>query len=123
MKVDKSTFAYGDTVTFTADLNPGYTFRGWYNSSGTRVSTNRSYSVTGTDNITLYARANFAWTYDKSSGSSIISAEEFRRLQTYITQRNGASFSSQPNVGDAMTRDYYNMLKNAIGAGSTVIRF
>lgn len=123
VKVDKSSFTYGATVTFTADLNPGYTFRGWYNSSGTRVSTSRTYPVTGTGNITLYARADFAWTYNKQSGSSTISAEEFRRLQTYITQRNGASFSSQPNVGDAMTKDYYNLLRNAIGTGSTVVKF
>lgn len=124
VSVNKSSFVSGDSLTFTANLNTGYVFRGWYNASGTRVSTNRSYTFTaGDSDYTLYARADFAWTYDKSSGSSIISAEEFRRLQTYITQRNGASFSSQPNVGDAMTRDYYNMLKEAIGTGSTVIKF
>lgn len=124
VSVSPSSFTSGTTVTFTATLNPGYTFRGWYDSNGNRVSTSRTYTVTGgSSNITYYARADFAWTYDKQSGSSTISAEEFRRLQTYITQRNGASFSSQPNVGDAMTRNYYNLLRDAIGTGSTVVKF
>ena len=118
--VSKSNPAYGESVTFTANLNTGYTFRGWYNASGTRVSTSRSYTATVTGNITLYARADVQWTYEKSEGSYRISAEEWTRLQTYITQRNGASFTYTATVGASLSANLYNDTRNGIGTGATV---
>ena len=124
VKTNKSKFVNGESITFTATLNTGYSFRGWYDSSGNRVSTSRSYTMTGgKSDITLYARGNFEWTYSKSTGTGTISAEEFKRLQTFITQRNSATFSSQPQVGEAMSAAYYNTLKDAIGWGSTVVKY
>ena len=118
--VSKSNPAYGESVTFTANLNTGYTFRGWYNASGTRVSTSRSYTATVTGNITLYARADVQWTYEKSEGSYRISAEEWTRLQTYITQRNGASFTYTATAGASLSANLYNDTRNGIGTGATV---
>lgn len=107
-------------MTFTANLNTGYTFRGWYNASGTRVSTSRSYTATVTGNITLYARADVQWTYEKSEGSYRISAEEWTRLQTYITQRNGANFTYTATAGASLSANLYNDTRNGIGTGATV---
>lgn len=118
--VSKSNPAYGESVTFTANLNKGYTFRGWYNASGTRVSTSRSYTATVTGNITLYARADVQWTYEKTEGSYRISAEEWTRLQTYITQRNGASFTYTATAGASLSANLYNDTRNGIGTGATV---
>ena len=118
--VSKSNPAYGESVTFTANLNTGYTFRGWYNASGTRVSTSRSYTATVTGNITLYARADVQWTYEKAEGSYRISAEEWTRLQTYITQRNGASFTYTATAGASLSANLYNDTRNGIGTGATV---
>lgn len=118
--VSKSNPAYGESVTFTANLNTGYTFRGWYNASGTRVSTSRSYTATVTGNITLYARADVQWTYEKTEGSYRISAEEWTRLQTYITQRNGASFTYTATAGASLSANLYNDTRNGIGTGATV---
>lgn len=56
----KSEFVYGDNVTVVAILNPGYTFDGWYNSAGTKVSTDANYTFTvaGPVNLTAKFTAN-----------------------------------------------------------------
>lgn len=54
------TYVEGATVTVSCTLLSveGYivTFDGWYNASGTRVSTSQTYSFTATGNVTLTAR-------------------------------------------------------------------
>ena len=49
----------GDSVTFTAQLNEGYPFDGWYSDSSytTLVSTANPYTTTTTSDTTLYAKA------------------------------------------------------------------
>ena len=49
----------GDSVTFTAQLNEGYPFDGWYSDSSytTLVSTANPYTTTITSDTTLYAKA------------------------------------------------------------------
>lgn len=57
--VNRSTAQYGDSAIFTATLDTGYDFDGWYTASsgGTKVSGNNPYTHTVTGNTTLYARA------------------------------------------------------------------
>lgn len=53
---NSATAANGSTVTMTATEKDGYTFLGWYNSSG-RVSTSKTYSYTCSgSSVTRYAR-------------------------------------------------------------------
>lgn len=49
----------GDSVTFTAQLNEGYLFDGWYTAltGGTKVSGDNPYTVIISSDTTLYARA------------------------------------------------------------------
>lgn len=57
--VNRSTAQYGDSAIFTAALDTGYDFDGWYTaaSGGTKVSGNNPYTHTVTGHTTLYARA------------------------------------------------------------------
>lgn len=114
--------SYGDSVTFTATLNDGYIFRGWYDSSGVLISTSSSYSIAVTKSVTLYARANVKWTYEKSKGSSAITAEEWNRLQTYITQRNGSAFASIAVVGQSLKATLFNAVASAINYNQTAVK-
>lgn len=134
VSVSKTTAEYNESVTFTANVKTGYVFRGWYNASGTRVSTSTSYSQNITENTTLYARASVEWTYgnkDSSSGLTLkfsggyqISAEEWTRLQTYINQRRSSNYSYgyTANTGEYLLADLYNDTRKAIGTGSTVTK-
>lgn len=62
--VDKSTGFDGDTITFTATMEDGYAFEGWYNGD-TLISTDASYAHTanGAD-LTLTARGKVRIIYD-----------------------------------------------------------
>lgn len=62
--VDKSTGFDGDTVLFTATMEEGYAFDGWYDGD-TLISTDASYAhiVNGAD-LTLTARGNVRTIYD-----------------------------------------------------------
>lgn len=57
--VNRSTAQYGDSATFTATVDTGYDFVGWYTaaSGGSQVSAATSYTTSITGNTTLYARA------------------------------------------------------------------
>jgi len=50
------TYEYGSDVTVTASTNIDYIFDGWYNSAGTKVSGNASYSFAAVENVTLTAK-------------------------------------------------------------------
>ena len=58
--VSDDSVASGDSVTFTAQLNEGCLFDGWYSDSSysTLVSTENPYTTSVTSNITLYAKAS-----------------------------------------------------------------
>ena len=47
-------------VTFRAAVNDGYLFDGWYAGGGAKVSESAEYSVSVTDNMTLFAKAKVA---------------------------------------------------------------
>ena len=49
------TYSAGQTATLNATANSGYIFSGWYNGS-TKVSSNKSYTFTVTENVTLTAK-------------------------------------------------------------------
>lgn len=49
-------YTSGETATLKATPNSGYRFDGWYNESGTRVSTNATYSFTVTQNQNFTAK-------------------------------------------------------------------
>lgn len=52
------TYKYGTSVTFDATVRDGYTWDGWYNSAGTKVSSSKRYSFTiGTSDVSLTAKA------------------------------------------------------------------
>ena len=58
-------------TTFSYTTKPGYTFLGWYNSSGTEVSTANNYKVCLSSSLTLYAKwkANtYNLTFDTNGG-------------------------------------------------------
>lgn len=57
--VSESTVVDGDTCTFTATVNTGCIFDGWYSDAAytTLVSTNNPYTATITADTTLYAKA------------------------------------------------------------------
>ena len=60
VSVSDSIVPDGDTATFTAQINTGCSFEGWYSNDTytTVVSTENPYTVTITANTTLYAKAH-----------------------------------------------------------------
>lgn len=115
---------YGSTIKFIAKPNPGYEFAGWYKSqsASTPESTLEEYPVRVTKDITLYARGKVKWTHPKSPGSYAISAEEWRRLQTFVEQRKGVTFSRSPQAGEALTATLYNDMAQTLGISGVAIR-
>ena len=64
------TYNYGSTATLTASAKTGYTFAGWFDGSGTKVSSSASLQITNiTASVTRYARFDKIWytvTYTKN---------------------------------------------------------
>ena len=85
---------YGSTVTLTATVGSktGATtsFDGWYNSSGTRVSTSLSYTVTVSGDATYTAKGSYTWNdyyFDLNGwldGSSSGGIQNFGTCDIYI---------------------------------------
>lgn len=69
------TYNYGSKATLTAAAATGYDFLGWYNSSGTQVSTSTSYVISSvTSAVTVYARFQKRWfTISYSKNANIAS--------------------------------------------------
>lgn len=61
-------YTIGSQVTLSATPNTGYLFDGWYNSSNVKVSSNREYQFTLTDNIDLVAKFNYDASDDPGEG-------------------------------------------------------
>lgn len=125
ISVSSSSPTYGSSITFKAVLSnsSGYTFLGWYNGTGSgasRLSQSLSYTHTVTGSVTLYARARVKWTYSHAAGTKQISKEEWDRVQAFIHDRNGATFSYTATAGSALSKNLYNDTKDAIGTGTTV---
>ena len=62
VNVSTSTPYQGDTITFSAELVKGATWNGWYSDAACTnlVSTNRNYSFTASNDVTLYAKATIS---------------------------------------------------------------
>lgn len=61
-------YTIGAQVTLNATPKTNYLFDGWYNQSNVKVSSNREYSFTLTDNIDLVAKFNYDATDDPGEG-------------------------------------------------------
>lgn len=61
-------YTIGSQVTLNATPNSGYLFDGWYNQSNVKVSSNREYQFTLTDNIELVAKFNYDASDDPGEG-------------------------------------------------------
>lgn len=97
---------YGTKKTLTAAPATGYIFDGWYDSSGTRVSTSSSYKVTISGNATYYARFTkryFTITY--SSGNYIKSLTRASERVAY----NGTALGSTMTVLDTTAQYSYGV--------------
>ena len=97
---------YGTKKTLTAAPATGYIFDGWYDSSGTRVSTSSSYEVTISGNATYYARFTkryFTITY--SSGNYIKSLTRASERVAY----NGTALGSTMTVLDTTAQYSYGV--------------
>lgn len=60
VNVSSSTAYEGESVTFTAEIIDGADWKGWYSDSSCSnlVSTSKSYTITASSDITLYAKAS-----------------------------------------------------------------
>lgn len=61
-------YTIGSQVTLNATPNSGYLFDGWYNQSNVKVSSNREYQFTLTDDIELVAKFNYDASDDPGEG-------------------------------------------------------
>lgn len=101
--VSVSSFApyYGDTITFGVKLVQGATFDGWYSDSACTqlVSTDTTYSIAPTADVTLYAKATTdATLYNVSAvaGSEIPSVNV---SDSIVPEGGTATFTAQVNTG------------------------
>lgn len=71
------TYDYGSKMTLTASAATGYTFMGWFNTSGTSVGTSTTYTINSvTAAVTVYARFQKNWytvTYTRGTGVNSLS--------------------------------------------------
>lgn len=101
--VSVSNFApyYGDTITFGVKLGQGATFDGWYSDSACTqlVSTDTTYSIAPTADVTLYAKATTdATLYNVSAvaGSEITGVSV---SDSIVPEGGTATFTAQANTG------------------------
>lgn len=100
--------AYGQPVTYkfekqTPETAPDYTFDGWYDAKGNRVSTELTYTITSvTSEISLYAKMRVNVTLVKSivqpSGASAITAN----LVLNHVEYTGASCYTSVVIGESV---------------------
>lgn len=71
------TYDYGSKATLTASAATGYTFMGWFDTSGTSVETSTTYTINSvTAAVTVYARFQKNWytvTYTRGTGVNSLS--------------------------------------------------
>lgn len=99
VSVSNTTPCYGDTITFGVKLVQGATFDGWYSDSACTqlVSTDITYSMAPTADVTLYAKATTdATLYNVSvvAGSEIASVSVSDNI---VPEGGTATFTAQVN--------------------------
>ena len=94
------TCGYTATTTLTADDATGYTFRGWYDSSGTRQTTSKTLTIYPTADATYYAyyeenRYSLTFSHDGNGtvavGGSTISAGSTANVNHFTTKTLAAT--------------------------------
>ena len=99
---------YTATTTLTATDATGYTFKGWYNSSGTRQTTSKTLTIYPTENATYYAyyeenRYSLTFSHDGNGtvavGGSTISAGSTANVNHITTK----TLVATPNTGYQFT--------------------
>lgn len=101
VSVSNFTPYYGDTITFGVKLVQGATFDGWYSDSACTqlVSTDTTYSIAPTADVTLYAKATTdATLYNVSAvvGSEITGVSV---SDSIVPEGGTATFTAQVNTG------------------------
>ncbi len=93
------TCGYTANTTLTAADANGYTFDGWYNSSGTRQTTNKTLSINPTANATYYAyytknETQYTVTINAGSNGSVSPSGE-----QAVGSSNGLEVTANPDPG------------------------
>lgn len=106
-------YSSGSTASLTATINTGYIFDGWYNSSGTLLSSSSPYNYTVTSNVTIIAKwksytnvvfnLNSNETYKETYNSNLITNAVLTG-----TLSSGSSYYNYPIGRSADTSDTYN---------------
>ncbi len=110
------------TVTMTATANTGYNFVGWYNSSGTQVSTNTSYSYTCSGSAaTYYARFDpktYTISYNANGGSGSV-ANQTKTHGTALTLKSSGYTRTNYTLANWNTKSDGTGTTYALGASYT----
>ena len=123
------TYNYGSTATLTAAAKTGYTFAGWFDGDGTKVSSSASLQITNiTASVTRYARFDKIWytvTYTKndniasvtpasqrvSYGSSAASTAALPATTAEFTYSFDGWYEGTTKVGSALALSVTNITK------------
>ena len=92
-------YLYSTTLTAPSTDPTGYTFVGWYNSSGTRQTTSKTLTITPTEDATYYAY------YKANQYSGTINANGGAANQSYTATYKTTSLT----IATAPTRTGYNL--------------
>lgn len=91
----------GDTVTFTATLKPGATWRGWYSDAACTqlVSSNQTYTCSAED-LTLYAKATIdtpsTGIYTKANGAHSEAQAAYKKINgVWVKQTDMAALKNE----------------------------
>ena len=110
----KITCGYTANTTLTAADATGYTFVGWYNSSGTQQTTNKTLSINPTANATYYAyyKANqYTVKFDANGGTGSMSNQSYaygvsQALTANAFTRTGYTFEGWNTKADGTGTSY-----------------
>lgn len=101
VSVSNTTPYYGDTITFGVKLVQGATFDGWYSDSACTqlVSTDTTYSMAPTADVTLYAKATTDATLYNVSAVAGSEITDVSVSDSIVPEGGTATFTAQVNTG------------------------